>query len=133
MGNFKQKLARFMSGRYGIDRLYYILFGIFIFFVFLSILFSRWFSVVAWIAVMYAFFRVFSRNIVARQKENALVLGFFGSIRQFFLRTAHRIRDHKTKRYRKCPHCKTVLKLPYQKGSHTVKCPICAHRFDVKF
>ena len=68
MGKFKQKLARFMSGRYGIDRLYYILFGVFIFFVFLSILFSRWFSVVAWIAVIYAF-SAFFRAILRRVKK----------------------------------------------------------------
>ena len=34
--------------------------------------------------------------------------------------------------YKKCIHCKTVLRLPLKKGVHTVKCPNCKKRFEVK-
>ena len=34
--------------------------------------------------------------------------------------------------YKKCSKCKTVLRLPKQKGEHTVQCPKCRESFKVK-
>lgn len=125
MGKGKQWLMNKMAGRYGLDKLYYILFGVLAVFLFLGALVSPWFYVPAWAVLIWSIFRVFSKNITKRKRENDKIVGFF-------LRQAHRVRDRKTKRYRKCPHCRVVLKLPYQKGRHTVRCPQCGNQFEIK-
>lgn len=132
MRRFSEWLSKKMYGRYGTDRLYYILFGVLVVFWLLGALVSPWLYLPGWAALIWSIYRVFSRNIAARRHENDMVVGFFIKIKQWFLRQAHRVRDRKTKRYRKCPHCRTILKLPYQKGKHTVRCPKCEKNFEVK-
>ena len=75
--------------------------------------------------IILIFFRMFSRNIAKRRRENERFCGFFKLIR-------NRFRDRKTHVYRKCPKCKAVLRLPKAKGKHTVVCPRCRERFQVK-
>ena len=82
--------------------------------------------------IFLAVFRCFSRNIYKRQAENAKYLKVTTKIRQFFKRQKNRIKYRKTKVYKKCPSCKNILCLPRKKGRHTVKCPSCSHRFDIK-
>lgn len=71
------------------------------------------------------FFRMFSRNIAKRRRENERFCGFFKLIR-------NRVRDRKTHVYRKCPKCRAVLRLPRAKGKHNVVCPRCRERFRVR-
>lgn len=75
--------------------------------------------------IVLIFFRIFSKNIAKRRRENEKFCGFFKLIR-------NRFRDRKTHVYRKCPKCKVVLRLPKAKGKHTVVCPRCRERFEVK-
>ncbi len=79
----------------------------------------------------YAVFRMLSRNIYKRQKENRAFLGFWKRIGGWFRLTKNRIKDRKTHVYQKCPSCKRVLRLPRIKGKHTVCCPCCSNRFDM--
>lgn len=69
--------------------------------------------------------RMFSRNIAKRRRENEKFCGFFKLWK-------NKIRDRKTHVYRKCPSCKAVLRLPKAKGKHTVVCPRCKNRFEVR-
>ncbi|MBQ1331370.1 MAG: hypothetical protein IIY36_00440 [Lachnospiraceae bacterium] len=73
---FREALARFMYGRYGSDQLNRFLIVIF-FVVFIANIFARnrvlWIVNVAILVICYL--RMFSKNITARQKENAVYLG----------------------------------------------------------
>ena len=87
-------------------------------------------------------FRCLSKNIPQRTKENEIFLNicerampFLRKIPPFFRRVAdwfklqHRkFKDRKTHRYIKCPYCKAVLRVPFRKGKHSLKCPKC-HEF----
>ncbi len=75
--------------------------------------------------VSWMFFRMFSKNIAKRRRENEKFCGFFKLRRNKF-------RDRKTHVYRKCRKCKAVLRLPKAKGKHTVVCPRCKNRFEVR-
>ena len=77
-------------------------------------------------------FRVLSRKIEARRRENAVYMKIIGKFKGFFKLTGNKWRDRKTHVYRKCPKCKSVLRLPKKKGEHTVACPKCRERFDIK-
>ncbi len=124
---------RFMYGRYGADALYKFLFGVALAIAIINIFIgsiSLWFLESVLIAL--AMFRCFSRNICKRQAENARYLKFTTRIRQFLKRQINRVKYRKTKVYKKCPSCKSILCLPRKKGQHSVKCPSCSNRFDVK-
>ena len=123
-----------MYGRYGTDTLSKVILGVYFAFVLIctivsifvrSIWFSLFYYVVASALVVWMFSRMFSKNIVARKRENDKFCGFFRLRRNKF-------RDRKTHVYRKCPTCKAVLRLPKAKGKHFVVCPRCKNRFEVK-
>jgi uncharacterized paraquat-inducible protein A len=134
MGKFTNKLAGFFYGRYGSDTLNKVLTAIYlvwliVFSVVDIFVKSVIFSIIGW-AVSLAFFftvmfRMMSRNIMARRRENDKFCGFF-KLRK------NKFRDRKTHVYRKCKSCKSVLRLPKAKGKHFVVCPKCKSRFEVK-
>ena len=134
MGKFKNKLYRFMYGRYGMDKLgncmmiaYVVL--LLVYTVLTFFITQVWFDLIVWLVsialFITVFYRMFSRNISKRRKENEKFCGFF-KLRK------NKFKDRKTHVYRKCPQCKAVLRLPRAKGKHTVVCPRCKNRFTVR-
>lgn len=124
-----------MYGRYGSDTLNKVLLAVYaaevVVFTVLSLFVNPtplWMSLayfaLSMILIFVIFFRMFSRNIQKRRRENDKFCGFFKLRRNKF-------RDRKTHVYKKCPHCKAVLRLPKAKGKHTVICPRCKNRFTV--
>ena len=133
MGNFKDKLARFMSGRYGQDQLYYVMLVIcFVLMIVNLIIKSAIIGALLWAVLFWMIFRSFSRNIYKRQMENERFMKIWNPVKAKGLFTIRRFKEIKTHRYRKCRHCKAMLRLPVKKGKHTVKCPRCNSEFDVR-
>ena len=132
MWRIRQALASFMYGRYGVDKLYWFLFVIW---ALLSIVNTFIGSALLYFAglfvLAYQFFRVFSKNISKRSRENQRFLRFFESTKSFLLLQVSRIRDIGKKRYRRCKNCKAVLRLPIKRGKKSVKCPKCNRTFEV--
>jgi len=132
VNSLKEKLARFMYGRYGLDQLYYALFVAYIVLILLNVvLVSVLLGLLSWAVVFFMFYRMFSRNIEKRRAENEKYLFLQKKSKQVILRTVNRVKEFKTHRYRTCPHCKAVLRLPRKVGDHTVTCPQCKQGFDV--
>ena len=131
--SFRERIARYMMGRYGIDRLYYFLMAVcFILIVINLFLNSLLISLVESALIIYAFYRVMSRNIYKRQQENEKFIKLADRPKKFINLQKCKKRDKGTHVYRKCPSCKNNLRLPKEKGEHTVVCPCCKHRFKVK-
>ena len=130
---WRERLYFFMIGRNGADALSRALLMLYLV-VFVINLFLRSHIVyfLGYAIVLYSLFRMFSRNLPARRKENAWYLRVEGHVKSFFKLQKNKWRDRKTHAYRKCPDCHSVLRLPRQKGKHTVSCPRCHHRFEVK-
>ena len=129
--NFKYKLMQFMSGRYGVDGLFYALFGISAVIVVINMFLG---SIVLQLIVdailLYAFYRVCSRNIDARRRENQALTRLVFKIRE--KRNILRMRKADYSHiYKKCPRCHAVLRLPRRKGKHTTVCPKCSKQFKV--
>lgn len=131
--SFYERIARFMYGRNGSDD---ICRGILILCTVLIVvnLFFRSFiiSAIELALIAYATFRMLSKNVVKRRQENQKYKSFENKIKQYFLQLKNRFRDRKTHVYRKCPACKSTLRLPKVKGSHSVNCPRCKKSFNVK-
>ncbi len=140
MGRFRQKLASFMYGRYGADTLYWWSFGAIILLWILRVVFSLLglyivafiMNTLSTVILVLAVFRFMSRNIYKRSAENRKFNQLIGGIKGKFTLMRDKFRDRKTHVFKKCPSCKAVLRLPKKKGEHTVRCPKCNNRFDVK-
>lgn len=130
--NFRYKLMRFMSGRYGIDMLFYILFAVAAVLSFANCFVrSVYLQLAVYIIVIYSFFRIFSRNTQARRRENEFITNFSQKLKSFFAVRRQRSADI-THIYKKCPYCGAVLRLPRRKGRHITTCPRCGKSFKVR-
>ena len=131
--SFRERIARFMYGRCGYDELSRALW-----IACLVLVIANLFLELAAIAIIetalmiYTIYRMMSKNLVARNKENAAYLKIKRKFDGFFKMMKNRYRDRKTHVYHKCPSCKNTLRLPKVKGEHTVNCPCCHNRFDMK-
>ena len=150
MGRFREKLYRFMYGRYGTDELYYFLFISF-FVVWIAELItvalvsdenaggliSLIFSLVISALIFFMIFRTLSRNIYKRRRENEVYLKARRAVSCFLSgntsrKTKSRNFDSADFIFRDCTKCGATLRLPRKKGKHQVKCPRCSHKFYVK-
>ncbi|MBQ8894690.1 MAG: hypothetical protein IJ043_09840 [Clostridia bacterium] len=128
---FRDRVARFMYGRYGVDQLGKALLWVYLGLLLLGI-FVDLFQILAIALVVWMFFRIFSKNIQKRYAENQKYLQLTGKVKNWFGLQKKKLADRKTHRYRTCPHCKATLRLPNKKGKHTVCCPKCRKDFEVK-
>jgi len=122
-----------MYGRYGNDQLnnalliFYLIIA-----VVNAIIPNLALSVLMFAVIITVIVRMMSRNIYRRRAENQKFLKVWNPIKSFFKFQRDKFRDRKTHVYRKCPDCKAILRLPRKPGAHTVVCPKCKKRFDVK-
>ena len=145
MGKFLFRLRLFMQNRYGTDQLYWGLIVLYLILLVLYIAFSRIgyvgriLNVLSWVVLIYAFYRVFSRNIEKRSRENQAFLRLLGragsaNVTNPFenMSFGNVQKPEPDKKYVKCPKCKATLRVPRQKGKHTVRCPRCDNRFKIR-
>ena len=150
MGKFKDKLYRFMYGRYGIDDLYKFCFLLAIILIVINLILSfvisnqtaqtivttLLFALILFLMV-WNIVRSYSRKIEARRKENAAYLKLKRKVKVFFTgNTSTKSRsgniDSAEYIFRDCPNCSSTLRLPRKDGKNKVKCPRCSRSFYVK-
>lgn len=133
-------LQKFMMGRYGVDQMNI---GVLIFSMVCTLTASltRWLllSILGTALLAYGVFRMFSRNVSARSKENQKFLVFWNKvkgiwykIKDWFSGKKRRFADRKTHCYFSCPKCKRKLRVPKGKGKIEISCPICGTKFIKK-
>lgn len=128
----REKLIRWMQGRYGLDSLGRILLGIGLVLLFISGFQFRgsfFLSILSWGILIFSYFRVFSRNIGKRYQENQLFLKKTQKIRNFFKKKSSLMREKKTFRIYTCPSCHQKIRVPKNKGKIEVQCPKCRTKF----
>lgn len=125
------KIRRFMSGRYGIDELYKFHFILYICFLIIGIFWKN--SVILLIElglIGLMIYRSMSKNIYKRSKENQRYL----EIRRVALKPISNIKRNidgfDSFVYKKCPKCKTTLKLPLpnKRGVQYARCSNCGNK-----
>lgn len=133
MDKFLYKLYKFMYGRYGIDDLYKFGLIVCVFISLMNIFINnRIFSIIEILLMVIIIYRSMSKNIYKRRQENQRYLKIKKNIQNKFQLIDRRWKDRNTHMYKRCPKCKTILRLPLKKGKHTCKCPKCHHKFEVK-
>ncbi len=127
-----QKLQRFMMGRYGSDQFNIALL---VFGLVLSLcgrLFFWPLYLLADALYVYALFRMFSRNLPARQRENQAFLKAWGPVRDWFRFQKQKFSQRGQYKYFKCPGCKQRLRAPRGRGKIEVTCQRCHRVFQTK-
>ena len=115
-------LRRFMEGRYGSDKLNtailmaaLVLVLVYTFLPFGVIKIILW--IISYVLMIWAIFRMLSRNTYRRYQENRRFLQFVDGIRD---------REH---RYYNCPTCRQRVRVPRGKGKIAISCPKCREKF----
>mgnify|MGYP000070070780 FL=1 len=130
-------MARFMYGRNGADQLCWALF---IAELVLSLLpalvpgqaFAAFIHYTTLFLCVYLLFRMFSRNIPARQKEYYSFLKVWTPVQKWFRIKKTAFRERKQYKYFRCPGCRAWLRLPRGTGVVTVTCSRCHTSFTQK-
>lgn len=125
--NFRNRLQKFMIGRYGPDQLYNFLFVLYLILFGINIFVkSKILNVIELLIIIIIFYRFFSKKIYVRSSENQKYLKIKKSIMSPFVNLKRNIKD-KEHVYKKCSKCKTILKLPLpsKRGFNKAKCPHC--------
>ena len=134
----RNKLTKFMSGRYGVDHLYRFLLLCVVVCTLLSIVLvdfpyvSSFFNAASYLLIAWTVFRIFSRNIEKRYLENLHYLEWVGSIRRHFRMRREKFLQRKEYKFFVCPTCKTNLRVPKGKGKINITCSKCGTRFQGK-
>ncbi len=136
--NAAMKFQRFMTGRYGTDSLFKALLIFYLIIIVISNIVYRYSKVsytALWImglaVIIFAFFRVFSKNIQMRRSENESWLKLTQKLKQSTALTKDKIKQRKTHKFVKCSKCKKTLRIPRHKGKVNVTCPHCRNQFLV--
>ena len=136
----REKLYRFMQGRYGTDKLNQFLFYLELILLVLS-LFCRknivinilfYISIIIYLArALSKIARALSKNYVARSIENQKFIRIQAKIVHRFQAFNKSLKDKQNK-YLVCPECAQIIRVPRNKGKIEVRCPSCRKSFDAK-
>ena len=113
-------LQRFMQGRYGSDKLNTAILVAGVIACILSWFTGGWsvlFTLLSYGLMIWAIFRMLSRNTYKRYQEN-----------RKYLRLVEQIKDREH-RYFSCPRCHQPVRVPRKKGKIAITCPKCREKF----
>ena len=118
-------IRRFMSGRYGMDKLNSVILWSSLIVAFLALFFPiaairLGLTGISYVMMGWAVFRCFSRNTYKRYRENRRFLILIDRVKD---------RDHK---YFDCPRCHQPVRVPRGKGKIAITCPKCKEKFVKK-
>lgn len=128
----REKLYHFMQGRHGADQFNRFLMILAIICFAFSLFGLRIFYIFGIAIFIYAYFRVFSRNIYKRREENYTYIKYEYKLRQRFLTWKQDMQQRKIYHIYRCPSCKQKIRVPRGKGRIEIRCPKCSQTFIKK-
>ena len=139
----KERLRKFMEGRYGADELnrflticgwVLLLAG----FVLSSIqknatqILGSLMVTLSWALLIWSIFRTLSKNTQKRASENYQYFVYKNKVVSWWKQRKLRWQDRKVHRYFRCPQCRATVRVPKGKGKIRITCPHCKHQFVKK-
>ena len=124
MDKLRNAFRRFMMGRYGTDKLNMAILGagvvLCLLVMFIRGLLGLALTALSYVLMLWAIFRMFSRNTYKRYREN-----------RKYLQLLERLKDREH-RYFDCPRCRQPVRVPRGKGKIAITCPKCKEKFIKK-
>ena len=125
-----------MQGRYGVDDFSRFIMGVALTLIILTMVVTMFNRNVGSIldflgiaAIVYAYFRIFSRNIQQRYAENQKYLQMTSKLRLRFNKEKNLMKQRKTHHIYACPGCGQKIRIPRGKGKIEIECPKCHTKF----
>lgn len=126
----REKFMRFMQGRYGVDSFSRFLMGAAIVSMILMMFTRRSvFNLITFAVIVYVYFRMLSKNIPRRYRENQAYLHYSGRVRFWFSRKKSELAQRKVYHFYRCPKCRQRVRIPKGKGRVAICCPKCGEEF----
>lgn len=133
----REKIARFMAGRYGTDQLNKFMSIVSLVLMVAAIIFNRtrlaqllW--MIAFVLLVLVYVRMLSRNIYKRSDENNRYLRLRYKVSSKLRMVRERWVQRKDYKFFTCPACHTTLRVSRHKGKINIVCRKCGNSFRGK-
>lgn len=128
----REKLQRFMWGRYGNDRYNQFLMLVALILLVISFFGPGIMYVIAVGIMIYAYYRMLSKQTAKRAAENQKYWQMEMKVKSFFQKKKREATQYKEYHIYKCPNCKQKLRVPRGKGKIAIRCRKCGTEFIKK-
>lgn len=134
--DLREKLAKLMYGRYGVDQLGRAMLIFALVLCVLSLFVPRRLSGIIYyislILIILMYIRMFSKNIQKRYQENNKYLSLKASFLRKFQREKEIFSQRRFYHFYRCPRCRQRIHIPRGKGRIEIRCPKCSQTFIKK-
>ena len=132
-GDWQRKVVEWLRGRQGPDDLAVFCVNVAVIIVVVN-LFARvsWLGWIALAFVVYAMFRIQSKDLGSRSRENAAFLKALGPARPWVQNPRAAWAELRSYKHARCSSCHQRVRVPRGKGRLRVTCPKCGTKFEVR-
>lgn len=129
----REKLRRFMTGRYGVDQLSRLYLVLTLVLLVLSMITKLpIFYGLAIILLIYMYYRMFSKNTTKMYAQNQKYLNMRYQIVVKWNNAKKHFAQRKEYRFYRCPKCHQKVRVPRGKRKICITCPKCRNEFIKK-
>lgn len=133
MNGFRQRMTRFMYGRYGNDQLSKLYLGLAIVCLIVNLFTDlAIFYVAGLLFLIYSIYRSFSKDISKMAAQNQKFLNWRYQRIVKYNNTKKHLAQSKEYRFYKCPGCRQKVRVPRGRGKIAITCPKCRAEFIKK-
>lgn len=133
MNGLRQRMTRFMYGRYGNDQLSKLYLGLAIVCLIVNLFTDlAIFYVAGLLLLIYSIYRSFSKDISKMAAQNQKFLNWRYQRIVKYNNTKKHLAQSKECRFYKCPGCKQKVRVPRGRGKIAITCPKCHAEFIKK-
>lgn len=127
----KEKIRRYMQGRYGMDELSKLLMTLSIVIIVLaSLTRNSMVNLIGFFVIGFVYVRIFSKNFYKCSLQNQKYLQYRKKLMSGWQNKISHFKQRKTHHIYSCPECKQKVRIPKGKGKVEITCPKCAAKFS---
>jgi predicted RNA-binding Zn-ribbon protein involved in translation (DUF1610 family) len=132
-GDFERKAAQWMAGRLGPDDLVRFSTDLAVVLCIVELfVHTTWLGIASLALLAYSVWRMCSKNLGPRARENERFLKMLGPVRPWFQNPRAAWTESRTYKHVKCSSCGQRVRIPRGKGKLRVTCPTCHEKFEVR-